>query len=78
VHIISVLSSVHIFMSTAGSNFDRGSSVDPTSKFRQRSGQRWKEKNYVPPADKKVKLYKVRGSRWPSSTFAFASFSGKF
>jgi len=45
VHIISVLSSVHKFMSIAGSNFDRGSSLDPTSKFRQRSGQRSEEGN---------------------------------
>ena len=33
---ISVLSSVHKFKSTAGSSFDRGSSLDPTSKFRQK------------------------------------------
>ena len=36
------------------------------------------KKNIVPPADKKINLYKNRGTRWPSSTFAFASFSGKF
>jgi hypothetical protein len=67
-------------MSTARSNFDRGSSSDPTSKFRQRGGQRWVEKNHnlFTPQLTNVKWYNVRGSRWASGRFAFASFSGKF
>jgi len=41
-------------MCTAGSNFDRGSSSEPASNFRQRGGQRWGEKHKLcTPADKK-------------------------